>query len=174
MKLKALILSSLFISAIAGAASTTVTLKEALPTGDGNTLGDITITETEYGLLFSPNLKGLPPGIHGFHVHANASCAPGEQNGNKVPALAAGGHLDPQKTGRHLGPYNDKGHLGDLPGLVVNADGTASYELLAPRLKSLSEVKEHALMIHTGGDNYADTPKELGGGGMRIACGVIH
>ncbi len=141
MKLKALILYSLFVSAIAGAASTTVTLKEALPTGDGNTLGDITITETEYGLLFSPSLKGLPPGIHGFHVHANASCAPGEQNGNNVPALAASGHLDPQKTGKHLGPYNDKGHLGDLPGLVVNADGTTSYEVLAPRLKSLSEVK---------------------------------
>ncbi|MCO7255387.1 superoxide dismutase [Cu-Zn] SodC [Dickeya oryzae] len=174
MKLNALILSGLFISAITHAASTTVTLKEALPTGDGDTLGNITITETEYGLLFSPNLKGLQPGIHGFHVHANASCAPGVQNGNTVPALAAGGHLDPQKTGRHLGPYNDKGHLGDLPGLVVNADGTATYEVLAPRLKSLSEVKDHALMVHTGGDNYADTPKELGGGGMRIACGVIQ
>ncbi|NKI74005.1 superoxide dismutase [Cu-Zn] SodC1 [Dickeya sp. CFBP 2040] len=174
MTLKVLILAGLFVSALAHSASTTVTLKEALPTGDGNTLGDITITETEYGLLFSPSLKGLQPGIHGFHVHTNASCAPGEQNGNKVPALAAGGHLDPQKTGQHLGPYNSKGHLGDLPGLVVNADGTANYEVLAPRLKSLSEVKNHALMIHTGGDNYADMPKELGGGGMRIACGVIQ
>jgi superoxide dismutase, Cu-Zn family len=27
-------------------------------------------------------------------------------------------------------------------------------------------------MIHAGGDNYADTPKALGGGGARIACGV--
>jgi hypothetical protein len=28
-------------------------------------------------------------------------------------------------------------------------------------------------MIHEGGDNYADAPKPLGGGGARIACGVI-
>jgi Cu-Zn family superoxide dismutase len=28
-------------------------------------------------------------------------------------------------------------------------------------------------MIHAGGDNYSDTPKPLGGGGERIACGVV-
>ena len=29
-------------------------------------------------------------------------------------------------------------------------------------------------MIHAGGDNYSDLPKPLGGGGDRIACGVIQ
>ena len=28
-------------------------------------------------------------------------------------------------------------------------------------------------MIHSGGDNYSDEPK-LGGGGARVACGVIE
>jgi Cu-Zn family superoxide dismutase len=28
-------------------------------------------------------------------------------------------------------------------------------------------------MIHAGGDNHADHPAPLGGGGMRIACGVV-
>ncbi len=28
-------------------------------------------------------------------------------------------------------------------------------------------------MIHAGGDNYSDTPEKLGGGGARVACGVI-
>jgi Cu-Zn family superoxide dismutase len=28
-------------------------------------------------------------------------------------------------------------------------------------------------MIHSGGDNYSDVPEKLGGGGGRIACGVI-
>jgi len=28
-------------------------------------------------------------------------------------------------------------------------------------------------MIHAGGDNYADQPAPLGGGGARVACGVI-
>ncbi|KFF62631.1 superoxide dismutase [Pectobacterium brasiliense] len=173
MKLKALILTGVFFSCSTFAASTTVTLNEALPTGTGGSIGEVSITETPYGLLFTPNLKGLEAGIHGFHVHENASCEPAEQDGKPVPALAAGGHLDPKKTGKHLGPYNDQGHLGDLPGLVVNADGTSTYPILAPRIKSLSEVKNHALMVHVGGDNYSDTPAKLGGGGARMACGVI-
>ncbi|WP_409158427.1 superoxide dismutase [Cu-Zn] SodC [Pectobacterium sp. B2J-2] len=173
MKLKALILTGLLFSCATFAASTTVALNEALPTGAGDSIGKVSITETPYGLLFTPNLKGLEAGIHGFHVHENASCEPAEQDGKPVPALAAGGHLDPKKTGKHLGPYNDQGHVGDLPGLVVNADGTSTYPLLAPRIKSLSEVKNHALMVHVGGDNYADTPATLGGGGARMACGVI-
>ncbi|MFJ5384973.1 superoxide dismutase [Cu-Zn] SodC [Pectobacterium sp. CHL-2024] len=173
MKLKALILTGVFFSCSTFAASTTVTLNEALPTGTGGSIGEVSIAETPYGLLFTPNLKGLEAGIHGFHVHENASCEPAEQDGKPVPALAAGGHLDPKKTGKHLGPYNDQGHLGDLPGLVVNADGTSTYPILAPRIKLLSEVKNHALMVHVGGDNYADTPAKLGGGGARMACGVI-
>ncbi|MBN3182529.1 superoxide dismutase family protein [Pectobacterium brasiliense] len=173
MKLKALILTGVFFSCSTFAASTTVTLNEALPTGTGGSIGEVSIAETPYGLLFTPNLKGLEASIHGFHVHENASCEPAEQDGKPVPALAAGGHLDPKKTGKHLGPYNDQGHLGDLPGLVVNADGTSTYPILAPRIKSLSEVKNHALMVHVGGDNYADTPAKLGGGGARMACGVI-
>ncbi|EAO6409564.1 superoxide dismutase [Cu-Zn] [Salmonella enterica] len=153
--------------------SLTVQMNDALPTGIGKNIGEVTVSETPYGLLFTPHLKGLNPGIHGFHVHTSHSCMPGMKDGKEVPALMAGGHLDPEKTGKHLGPYNDKGHLGDLPGLVVNADGTATYQILAPRLKSLAELKGRSIMIHKGGDNYSDTPEALGGGGARFACGVI-
>ena len=140
--------------------------------GAPQAIGSITISETPYGLLFTPNLKSLPVGVHGFHVHENGSCEPGVKDGVKGAALAAGGHFDPQKTGKHLGPYAD-GHLGDLPAVYVSADGMATYPVLAPRLKSLSEIKGHALMIHAGGDNHSDMPKPLGGGGDRVACGVI-
>ncbi|EAO9997415.1 superoxide dismutase [Cu-Zn] [Salmonella enterica] len=172
-KVSILILSGFFVAGVASAATMSIPMNEALPSGSGKALGEITVTETPYGLLFQPHLSGLVPGIHGFHVHTNPSCLPGVENGKEVPALQAGGHLDPGKTGKHMGPYNDKGHLGDLPGLVVNADGTATYELLAPRLKSLSELKGHSLMIHAGGDNYSDNPAKLGGGGARFACGIV-
>jgi Cu-Zn family superoxide dismutase len=33
------------------------------------------------------------------------------------------------------------GHLGDLPLLVVNNDGKATQPVVAPRLKTLDEVK---------------------------------
>ena len=53
-------------------------------------------------------------------------------------------------------------------------DGTATQPVLAPRLKKLDEVKNHAIMIHAGGDNHSDHPTALGGGGARMACGVIR
>jgi Cu-Zn family superoxide dismutase len=85
--------------------------------------------------------------------------------------VSAGGHLDPAKTGKHLGPEG-KGHLGDLPVLTVASDGTARQAVVAPRLK-MADLHNRALMIHAGGDNYADEPEPLGGGGARIACGVV-
>ena len=100
------------------------------------------------------------------------SCGSGEKDGQMVQGLAAGGHFDPGKTNSHLGPYAN-GHLGDLPALYVDSSGTAVHPVLAPRIY-LYELKGHALMIHQGGDNYADIPKPLGGGGARVACGVVE
>jgi Cu-Zn family superoxide dismutase len=89
-----------------------------------------------------------------------------------IAAAAAGGHFDPTDTGVHKGPYED-GHLGDLPALHVNADGIADVPVFAPRLERLDQIKGQALMIHAQGDNYSDQPEPLGGGGSRVACGVI-
>ena len=65
------------------------------------------------------------------------------------------------------------GHVGDLPLLEVAADGSAVKSLKAPHIKDLEAVRGHSLVIHVGGDNYSDQPAPLGGGGARIACGVI-
>ena len=58
--------------------------------------------------------------------------------------------------------------------LYVDGDGNASVPVLAPRLKTLEEIKGHSLIIHVGGDNYAEHPAPLGGGGARLACGIIQ
>lgn len=172
MKRTLIALMTLACSAGASAASQEVTLHQVSAQGVGEAVGKVTITETDYGLQFTPALSGMKPGIHGFHVHAKGSCEPGESQGKTVAAGAAGGHLDPQNSGKHLGPYAD-GHLGDLPALYVTDDGKASYPVVAPRLKSLSDINGKALMVHVGGDNHADHPEPLGGGGARLACGVI-
>ncbi|MDI9221856.1 superoxide dismutase [Cu-Zn] SodC [Pantoea sp. EA-12] len=156
----------------AQAASEEVTLHEVTAQGIGAAIGKVTISETPYGLQFAPALTGLKPGIHGFHVHAKGSCEPATIEGKAVAAGAAGGHFDPQNSGKHLGPYAD-GHLGDLPAIYVTDDGKADYPVVAPRIKTLSEIKGKALMVHVGGDNHADHPQPLGGGGARFACGVI-
>ncbi len=137
----------------------------------GKAIGTITVSENKFGLLFTPEVAELAPGLHGFHVHQNADCGSAEKDGKKVPGLAAGGHFDPAGTGKHLGPYAE-GHLGDLPGLFVGSDGKAVTPVLAPRLK-LSDLSGRSLMIHAGGDTYSDAPAPLGGGGVRAACGVI-
>lgn len=167
------LLLALFAGTIASTsqAATTITLYNATHEGPGDSIGTVTVTESDYGLVFTPDLKGLDQGIHGFHVHQNPTCQPGEKNGETVPALAAGGHFDPQDTGHHGAPWGD-GHLGDLPALYVDAGGHATLPVLAPRLE-MDDLEGRAVMIHAGGDNYSDQPKPLGGGGPRVACGVV-
>ncbi|MBS9405063.1 superoxide dismutase family protein [Halomonas sp. TRM85114] len=141
--------------------------------GVGESIGTITLEDTDHGLLLTPDLSGIAPGVHGFHVHQEASCEPGENDsGDMAAALQAGGHYDPEDTGRHEGPYSE-GHLGDLPVLIVDDDETATLPVLAPRL-SLDDMNGRSLMIHAGGDNYSDDPEPLGGGGGRMACGVVE
>lgn len=165
-------LAALVACAGVQAATVEVPVNSVSAEGVGQSVGTITISETEYGLLFTPNLKSLPQGIHGFHVHEKGSCDAGMKDGKSVAALAAGGHFDPEKTGKHLGPYAN-GHLGDLPALYVSADGSSTDPVLAPRLKNIDQIKGLALMVHAGGDNHSDHPEPLGGGGARAACGVI-
>ncbi|MCP5227119.1 superoxide dismutase [Cu-Zn] SodC [Accumulibacter sp.] len=171
MKASLAVAACLLCPVAAAAAETTVTMNLVDSKGVGPSAGTVRIVETPYGLAFYPSLKGLPPGLHGFHVHQNPSCAPAEKDGSAVAALSAGGHLDPKESKRHAEPWAD-GHLGDLPALYVAADGSASNPVLAPRLK-LADVSDRSLMMHAGGDNHSDDPAPLGGGGARVACGVI-
>ncbi|WP_336220466.1 superoxide dismutase [Cu-Zn] SodC [Citrobacter amalonaticus] len=173
MKRLSLAVLTLIACTGAHAASEKVEMNLVTSQGVGQSIGEVIIAETEKGLEFTPDLKALPPGEHGFHIHANGSCQPAIKDGKASAAEAAGGHFDPHKTGKHSGP-DGEGHLGDLPVLVVNNEGKAIIPVTATRLKSLKEVKDKALMIHIGGDNMSDQPKPLGGGGARYACGVIQ
>ena len=73
----------------------TLKMYQVTAEGIGQKARTVTATKTAYGTLFTPNLKGLTTGLHGFHVHENPSCQPGEKNGKKIPGLAAGGSLCP-------------------------------------------------------------------------------
>jgi len=169
--MKNILALSLALASSAVLADTTVTLNAVDANGVGAAVGTVTISESPYGLVFTPALSGLAPGLHGFHLHQNPSCAAGQSEGKTVPAFGAGPHYDPAKSGRHGAPWGD-GHLGDLPALCVDAEGKATQPVLAPRVKT-ADLTGRALMVHAGGDNHADHPMPLGGGGARVACGVI-
>ncbi|MDN3609545.1 superoxide dismutase [Cu-Zn] SodC [Vibrio ostreicida] len=145
---------------------------EMVDLASGQPAGVVTLSDSQYGTVFTPELKGLPAGVHGFHIHTNGSCGSSTKQGKTVLGGAAGGHYDPQETGKHGFPWTNNNHLGDLPALYVDSHGVANNPVVAPRV-SLSSVTGRALMIHAGGDNHSDHPAKLGGGGARIVCGVI-
>ena len=171
-RIHALACAALLAAAPAFADTLSITVHLTSEHGVGDKIGTITAEDTPYGLLLTPSLTGLAPGLHGFHLHEHATCECAEKDGKMTAALAAGNHFDPGKTGKHLGPYGE-GHLGDLPPLWVDADGKCTLPVLAPRLK-VADLAGRSIMIHAGGDNYSDTPAPLGGGGARIACGVAE
>ena len=174
MKTYIVTLAAAMVLAGAGAvhaASMTVTMNAIDANGIGKKIGTLHLSDTKGGLRITPQLTGLPPGDHGFHVHANPNCGPGNgPNDQPTAGLAAGGHYDPGNSGKHLGP-NGEGHKGDLPLVTVDPSGKATKAVVAPHL-TVADVKGHSVMIHAGGDNYSDQPAPLGGGGARIACGV--
>ncbi len=166
------LLASAVLAAPASAADAVVHMNKVSDAGVGEPIGKIRLIDSrDYGLLIVPDLQGLEPGVHGFHVHENPDCSSSKKDGKVVPAGAAGGHYDPKNTGKHEGPLGN-GHLGDLPTLLVGPDGNANMAIFAPRLQ-VPDVVGRAIVIHEGGDNYSDEPRPLGGGGTRVACGVV-
>src|SRR5262245_8458950 len=115
--------------ALAGAVSAThaqaleVTMRMVGATGVGEPIGSISIAPSAAGVTFTPKRDGLPPGLHGFHIHGKPSCDPAADpdKGEVMAAQSAGGHMDPRQSGQHKGPMGD-GHLGDLPALKVDSN----------------------------------------------------
>src|SRR5512145_2637541 len=65
------------------------------------------------------NLQGIPPGMHGVHIHTVGRCDP--------PNFAsAGGHFDPGPAGNPDPDVNHPYHSGDLPNIVANAAGAVT------------------------------------------------
>ncbi len=86
--------ATLLTACLAGTAqaaeSLTIPLNKVTTEGVGESVGSVQVTRSKYGLVFTPDLKGLEPGIHGFHVHTKPNCGPAEVNGTLTAGGAAG------------------------------------------------------------------------------------
>jgi len=151
-------------------APTPVTATADLKDAQGNVVGNAVLTETDTVKLTVTlkAFKAAKPGEHGIHIHAVGNCAP--------TFAAAGGHFNPDK--HQHGLLSSKGrHAGDLPNMVVDAEGNATYEVVTELVtlregeRSLFDQDGSALVIHAGPDDYRSDP--AGNSGDRIACGVI-
>ena len=163
--------AALLLAGSAQGAQMTVTMNAISADGVGQSVGTLKIKDTKNGLFVQILVSGVTPGAHGFHVHEFGNCGNAAKDGTKGAGLGAGGHYDPKATKKHEGPHSKDGHLGDLPVLVADGNGNATLPVLAPKLTT-AMLKGKAIVIHAGGDNYADQPAALGGGGARVACGL--
>jgi superoxide dismutase, Cu-Zn family len=171
--IKASCIAAVLLSFPALADTMTAKLAKVNQSGTGTAVGTVTIADSDKGATFAVDLHGLPPGPHGFHVHEDASCGPTMLTGILIPGGAAGQIWDPDRVGKHLGPLGD-GRRGDLPLLTIASDGTDKETVAAPHIKDVKDLKGRSLVITIGGDNYKDEPQLDGGGGGRLACGVIQ
>lgn len=150
---------------------------------NGAEVGLVTWSQTQNIVTVEVDVEGLPPGSHGFHVHAVGECIP--------PFTSAGPHFDPGGT-----MHPD--HAGDMPSLLVNADGSGSASFTMDRY-AVNDLFGAGVIIHAGADNFANIPDRYvspeasvapdaeavmvagpdaatlasGDAGDRIACGMI-
>jgi len=117
-------------------------------------------------------VRGLTPGAHGVHIHEVGACDP--------TFAAAGGHFDPGPHGMSDPDANHPFHMGDLPNLIANSDGEASFTVrttritLSPGPMSIFDDNGSAIIIHGNPDQgVTGEPKSGVSGGPRAACGVI-
>lgn len=142
---------------------------------DGQSIGWVRLVEDGAGIVHvNVHVAGLTPGLHGIHIHAVGACAP--------TFAAAGGHYNP--LGHQHGLDNPSGaHAGDLPNLIVNAQGVAHLDATTDRVTisygpttmfdSTPMAIGSAFIIHANEDDQL-TDATNGNSGARVACAVIE
>ncbi len=135
---------------------------------DGTPIGSTSLTANGAMLRGEVSVRGLAAGRYGMHLHAVGQCA--------GPAFAsAGAHWNP--TMAQHGRLNPAGrHSGDLPNLVVGADGSGRIAFDVPGPISgaggLLDADGAAIIIHAAPDDERTDPS--GNSGDRKYCAVLR
>ena len=117
-------------------------------------------------------LDGVPPGIHGFHIH---------ETGNLLDkCVSCKAHFNPFDE-VHGGINSKHRHVGDLGNIAANSDGKVRMKLRDHMIQLRGEkcnIIGRSLVIHEKEDDLGRTPNNPeslinGLAGARIACAVV-
>ena len=169
VKFKSALATAIVVALVPAAAAAADMAAAKIENVEGMVIGTATMEQTPTGVLMFVDVRDLPPGSHGIHLHAVGSCTPDFK--------AATGHINPGQVAHGLrnpeGPDN-----GDLPNLYAATDGTARAEFFTTRVSvsggempALLDEDGSAVIIHENPDDHLTQP--IGGAGGRIGCGII-
>lgn len=135
----------------------------------GRVVGRATVAQESGGARVVIEVENMAAGTYGAHIHRTGRC--------EGPAFeSAGAHWNP--TGQQHGFRNPSGrHRGDLPNLVVGANGRGrlAFTIRAAQVRGengMLDADGAAIMLHAQPDDYRTDPS--GNSGARIACGVLN
>jgi Cu-Zn family superoxide dismutase len=135
-------------------------------TAAGADAGKATATDVEGGVRYTLDVRDMPAGTHGAHIHMVGQC-------DAPDFTTAGGHWNP--TTMQHGTMNPRGpHAGDLPNLIVGTDGRGTLAVTVPgqTVAGLLDADGSSIIVHAGADDLKTDPS--GNSGGRIACGVFR
>lgn len=168
--MKAPVLAAFVVAAVSGCATITPPAepgaRAALAPTQGNTAnGNVRFSRQGEDVLIEADIKGLTPGLHGFHVHDKGDCSAPDGS-------SAGGHFNPTGA-QHGGPTAAEHHVGDMPMLVADDKGRAKLRigLNSLALDGPNSIVGKAVIVHAQADDFLTQP--AGNSGARVACGVI-
>ena len=137
------------------------------PSAGSTAHGSVHFTQLADGTVdVQADLFGVPPGVHGFHVHETGDCS---NNG-----MAAGGHFNPMNM-PHAAPDAASHHAGDFGNVTADDKGevhakfnTHSVTVAAGTMSAVGR----SVILHANPDDLTTQP--TGNAGGRIACGIIN
>ena len=141
---------------------------------NNNVNGIVRFTQKNRKLNINYNIKNLPRGFHGFHIHKYGDLT----NGCK----SAGPHFNTYKKNIHGSPNSKVKHNGDLGNIYnkkSNVKGTKkiSSNILSIEPCSKNSIIGRSIIVHKDKDDLGKGNNleslKTGNAGARLACGVI-
>jgi superoxide dismutase, Cu-Zn family len=137
------------------------------PKSGSNLNGSVNFSQSSKQVIVTGTFSGLKANAeHGIHIHEKGDCS-------ATDATSAGGHYNPNNS-QHGNHQQAVHHAGDMPNIVSDASGNASYKATLTNFSLTGDysIIGRSVVVHRDPDDYKSQP--AGNSGPRIGCGLIR